>query len=314
MDFKENKGLEAWMKHHPDEDAGMLRNLWKTTGAYKNDHRPDIESGLAALKGRMSQTDGGRVVRIRPFRRVLQIAAGVALLAAAFWGFKNFLGTDQHLEIVSAGAGANTSFQLVDGTKITLNQASELSFPEKFSKKERRVKLTGEAFFEVAKDKNRPFIIETVNGEVQVLGTSFNVRSYPSEDFFEVFVKTGKVAVTLQNSDKRTELVPGQVFRLTKSSGKALIAKDESGIPMAWRNGVLSLKGKTVEEIFTGIERLYGVKVDLKTEQPADCRQTLTLEKDKLEEALLVLNTSCPALKITKTATNKYSVTGRCCE
>ncbi|MBI5915466.1 MAG: FecR domain-containing protein [Bacteroidetes bacterium] len=314
MDFKENKGWEAWMKHHPDKDAGLLRNLWKATGTYKNDHRPDVESGLAALKGRISQANGGRVVRIIPFRRVMQIAAGVALLAAAFWAFKNFLDTDQRMEMASAEAGANTSLQLTDGTQVSLNQVSELSFPETFAKNERRVKLTGEAFFEVAKDKNRPFIIETASGEVQVLGTSFNVRSYPSEDFFEVFVKTGKVAVTLQNSDKRTELTPGQVFRLAKSTGKALTAKDDSGIPLAWRNGVLSLKGKTVEEIFTGIERLYSVKVDLKTEQPADCRQTLTLEKDKLTEALLVLNTSCPALKITKISASQYSVTGRCCE
>ncbi|MCF8309800.1 MAG: FecR domain-containing protein [Saprospiraceae bacterium] len=272
-----------------------------------------MEKGLASFKNRMSQHQPAKVVRISPNKMALRIAAGVALLLVAGMFIKNKMGSaDQQLAVVTTNDTKELS--LSDGTVVTLNQSSQLSYKSEFGKEERRAKLNGEAFFKVARDGNRPFVIETETASVRVLGTAFNVRSYPADDLFEVYVETGKVRVDFKKGGDGVVLNPSEFVRLSKSEGEAFKGLDNSGIPNAWRTGVISFKGQSISEIIKGMERLYGKKFVLKTSQQKDCPQTLTVHRGKMEEAFNGLKTSCPKLQFSANGNDGFIVTGVCCD
>ncbi len=313
MDFKENKDWQAWHEQHPHEPVGLLKKIWEVSGSYKNGYQPDVEKGLASFKNRMSQHQPAKVVRISPVKIALRIAAGVALLLVAGMFIKNKMGSAGD-QMVVVTTNDTKELSLSDGTVVTLNESSQLSYKTEFSKKERRVQLNGEAFFKVTRDEGRPFVIETETANVRVLGTSFNIRSYPTDDYFEVYVETGKVTVDFKNGGDGVVLSPGEFVRLAKSEGKALKGMDESGMPNAWRTGVISFKGQSVSEIMKGMERLYGRKFVLNTVQQKDCPQTLTVKRGGMEEAISGLKTSCPKLKFSADGNDGFIVTGVCCD
>jgi len=314
MDFKENKDWQHWHEQHPHESASLLKRLWEASDSYKKGYRPNEEAGLAALKSRMNQHQAAKVVRLSPSKIALRMAAGVALLLIATFFFKNQIGESASATAVTTPANETKELALEDGSFVTLNQLSQLDYQTAFSKKERKLKLQGEAYFMVNRDENRPFVIETEAGLVKVLGTSFNVRSYPNDGVFEVFVETGKVSVALKTNDKTIELSAGEFLRLDKSTNKAQKGLDKSGTSNAWRTGAISFREQTIPAVLAGMERLYGVKMELKNDQSKNCLQTLSLEKGKMEEAIEALETSCPKLKFAKNDVGGYVVTGVCCQ
>ncbi len=313
MDFKEIKDWQSWSEQHPHESTNLLKKIWEASGSYKNNYHPDVEQGLVALKSRMGQHREAKIVRLSPAKIALRIAAGLALLLVATYFLKDqFIGSDNR-SIVSTPSTDTKEFSLSDGSIVTLNESSEMSFDPEFSKKIRKVVLEGEAFFKIARDVNRPFVIETEVGLVKVLGTSFNIRSYPNEDLFEVYVASGKVKVELKDAVEPVELNAGEFLRYNKSNKKALKGKDKTGLSNGWLTGVINFKGQNIPTILMGMERLFRVKIDLKTDQRPDCLQTLTIRKGQLQETLDVLKTSCPKLKFTKDGNGGYEVTGVCC-
>ncbi|MBK7131283.1 MAG: FecR domain-containing protein [Bacteroidales bacterium] len=113
---------------------------------------------------------------------------------------------------------------LPDGSKISLNRNSQLTYRENFGKKNRNVKLTGEAFFEIAPDASKPFIIDAGKADVRVVGTSFNVITNNTESEVEVYVKTGKVILSDKSGSQSIALEPGFVGKMdSKTSGKLLM-------------------------------------------------------------------------------------------
>jgi ferric-dicitrate binding protein FerR (iron transport regulator) len=312
MDFKENKGWQVWEGQHPNENPKLLKQIWEASGSYKDGYQPDVEKGLGAFKNRMGTQETGRIVRLAPFKIALRIAAGVVLLLVAGLFLKNKLSGAGETMVAATQVAATQTLALSDGSNVLLNQSSQLVYQSGFSKKKRSVALEGEAFFKIQRDEARPFVIETEIATVTVLGTSFNVRSYPKEEIFEVFVETGKVKVDFKKEDQHIELTPGQFVRLNNANGELVRGTDGAGILSAWRTGVISFKGHSLPNIFEGMERLYGVDFDLKTSQSSDCLHTLTVQKGKLEEAIEALKTSCPQLKFVKDA-NGYKIKGACC-
>ena len=313
MDFKQNKNWLSWHEQQPHESADMLQKLWVASDSYKNDFRPNGAEGFAALKNRMNQHQPTKIVRLSPIKIALRIAAGVAVLLVAIFFLKDQFGGSDQSSIALTPANETKEISLSDGSVVAMNQSSRLTYKAEFAKEERGVSLEGEAFFKIARDENRPFVIETETAQVSVLGTSFNLRSYPKEDFFEVYVETGKVKVSFNQAKEILILNPGEFVRFSKTDGKALKGKDKSGMPNAWRTGTINFKGQTIPAILMGMERLYGVKFDLQTDQKPDCFQTLTVQKGRLAETIEVLETSCPKLKFAKSENGEYVVTGVCC-
>jgi transmembrane sensor len=315
MTSKEKKGLEQWQERHSsiDQEGKFLQRLWDATSSYKEQYQPDLNKGLNKFKARMADESSvkTKVVRLNPMAKVLRIAAAIVILLGGFYVFKLAFPAGTSTETQVAETGIQKAIMLEDGTSVTLNETSSLTFPEEFSPKERRVELKGEAFFEVAKDAAKPFIVSTELADIQVLGTSFNVRAYDDEGLLEVYVKTGKVAVTMKESGKRVELNPGEKLVFEKQFDKIVSSKDPTSNALGWKEGTLIFKEKTFREIFSEIERQFDVKIKVKNEQLLNCRYTLTIEKDKLEEDLNSISVSFPVI-FKKLSPDSLEVTGTC--
>lgn len=154
--------------------------------------------------------------------------------------------------------GGEFNLTLSDGTKVWLNSESELSFPMQFITPERKVILTGEAYFEVTKNAESPFIVELRKAEVEVLGTSFNIRSYPDESEVTTTLVEGSVRFAAAN--QLLTLAPGEQSILA-SSGQ--LSKQEVDVYpyVAWKEGKFIFRKKRLADIMAMVSRWYNVEV-----------------------------------------------------
>ncbi|SIQ42113.1 FecR family protein [Mucilaginibacter lappiensis] len=163
--------------------------------------------------------------------------------------------------------GGKYDLQLSDGTKVWLNASSSITYPIAFSGTERRVTITGEAYFEVAKNKEMPFKIN-VNGqeEVQVLGTHFNIMAYSDEAAVKTTLLEGSVKIV---KDKLTSMLkPGQQAQLT-TDGKLSVTDDaDINAVMAWKNGQTLFVNEDIKTIMRQISRWYDIDVEYQGEMP----------------------------------------------
>ena len=184
-------------------------------------------------------------------------------------------------------AGQRVSMNLSDGTHVWLNAGSRIEYPVVFDRKARRVKVSGEAMFEVTHDANRPFIVETFVSEIEVLGTKFNVVADESRSLFSTTLLEGKVKVT--SGDQNVILHPDEVVNLI--NGHLLVFHNNDPVAMQWTEGILSMKGISFEELMSKFERIYDVKIVY------ECEKIPTIEfasgkiriSDGIDHALRVL-------------------------
>ena len=146
---------------------------------------------------------------------------------------------------------------LEDGTHIWLNADSKLHFPATFDDDERRVRLEGEGYFDVAHDAGRPFVVETPGQAVTVLGTQFNVSAYPDEQKEFTTLVEGSVSLSLPGGGSETMLRAGQQAVLSSASGKFLVNEVDTGDISIWRAGMFSFDGHTLSEVFVMLSRWY---------------------------------------------------------
>ena len=147
---------------------------------------------------------------------------------------------------------------LADGTRVWLNSESELHFPLQFGGEERKVQLTGEAYFEVAKDAAHPFVVEVCDSKIQVLGTGFNVRSYSEEGQIVTTLVEG--AVCFESIEDRVILKPGEQSILDKE-GQLQKRVVEVYPFVAWKEGRFIFRKQRLEDIMVMVSRWYNVEV-----------------------------------------------------
>jgi transmembrane sensor len=176
-------------------------------------------------------------------------AATVALLLAFF-----FLNPNRQLENVRVPLASTQSVALPDGSSVAINADSEIKYNTKKWDQERRISLEGEAFFDV--EKGNPFIVETPQGNVKVLGTSFNVDSY--DDSFRVSCFTGKVEVS--KGGQQVILTPGKEGRWV--GNKFEITDFDPNAMQDWRNGVFEYSNASLKEVFSELERQFDVTIE----------------------------------------------------
>lgn len=149
--------------------------------------------------------------------------------------------------------------ELSDGTKVWVNSESSIEFYSRFESATRTVKLTGEAYFEVAENKRKPFIVETQNAKIKVLGTAFNVKAYPDENRTYTTLTEGKVDVSSENMEE--VLQPREQLVLENATGKHLKNKVNPSIYSAWMRGKFVFKDESLEDILHAISRWYDIQV-----------------------------------------------------
>ena len=165
---------------------------------------------------------------------------------------------------LSTPRGGQYRVVLSDGTKIWLNAASEIKFPTVFSGDTRRVELSGEAYFEVAKDPKMPFEVVSKNIVVRVLGTHFNVSAYNDDSIASTTLLEGKVLVSV-NSEIKT-LTPGEQARIEKSNPSIAVSTVNTDDVVGWKNGVTIFRNADVKTIMKIISRWYAVDVEFVAE------------------------------------------------
>ena len=206
---------------------------------------------------------------IRFYKYAAIIIVAIMLGSVGFYiGFRN-QNKAFYSEIVSSEKQVVNEYVLPDGSKVTLNNNSELRFPKHFKNDVREVIVHGEAFFDVKRDTSSPFIIHAGNAQVKVLGTSFNVCAYPNTETVEVVVKTGKVEVTnvnqqiTANKNREVILAPGEKGTLFNSSD--ILEKTTNSDPnfMAWKTRDLVFNKVPLKEVFKSLEKVYHVEIQV---------------------------------------------------
>ncbi len=160
------------------------------------------------------------------------------------------------LKKIQTGRGHEMDVELPDGTFVKLNADSHIEFYSTFEDKKRRVKTSGEVFFDVAKDKSRPFIVESGQMKVEVLGTQFNVRYYPEERELITTLIEGSVEVANFMKEK-VILVPGQAARIHNQTDALLVEEVDLSTAIAWKSGIFYFKNQSMEYILKELSRWY---------------------------------------------------------
>jgi transmembrane sensor len=162
------------------------------------------------------------------------------------------------VNFISIPRGGQYAIVLADGTKIWLNSASSLKFPTAFAKNERVVEITGEAYFEVAKDKARPFIVKTATQSLEVLGTHFNINAYEDEPNVATTLMEGSVRLSSLANGKTQLLKPGQQAKF-KNDFK--VSEFDTDIAIDWKNGNFKFAKENIQSIMRKIARWYDVEI-----------------------------------------------------
>lgn len=149
---------------------------------------------------------------------------------------------------------------LADGTHVWLNSVSSIKFPATFEGKERNVEITGEVYFEVAKNKAKPFFVKASDQVVEVLGTHFNINSYSDEPAVKTTLLEGSVKISRLNSQSSALLKPGQEA-VNKISGPIIVQDADMQQAIAWKNGFFQINDASIETIMRQAARWYDVKI-----------------------------------------------------
>lgn len=158
--------------------------------------------------------------------------------------------------------GNKSEVVLPDGSKIWLNNNSKLTYPKKFNNSERKVELIGEAYFEIQRNANIPFIVQTSDVSIRVLGTKFNVCAYPNDKFIETTLISGKVTVQPnENPETESILKPGESLTFDKISNHTTINQVDTKFYTYWMKGEFVFKDEKFETLARRIERIYNVEI-----------------------------------------------------
>ena len=213
----------------------------------------------AVAAGKHADSHGQRAVRI------LKTFAAMAVAASLAVGVTYFLMSDgageENILVQSfiAPEGHRTEAVLTDGTEICLNSGSRLDILSS-GDGERRVRLEGEAYLDVAHDVDRPFVVETSRMEVKVLGTSFDVSTYG--DIHSVVLVEGSVEAGSLGGTEKTRIEPDQMYIYDVADGRSRVERVDAESLTTWKDGYLNVRNMTAEELFTILERYYGVEID----------------------------------------------------
>ena len=174
---------------------------------------------------------------------------------------QNTDGTEMNQLVVSFGRQARII--LSDQTEVWLNAGSRLVYPTIFEKDIRKVQLQGEAFFKVSKDKTKPFIVETGNSRIKVLGTSFNVKAYPDEKVEETVLVEGSVSLNIGKRlfSKEVLLKPDQRIVISDIGNSYTVSKVEVGNYTSWINGLFVFVDEPLSSVLMRISRYYNIKI-----------------------------------------------------
>jgi len=283
------------------EKIDGFTSVWEQTGNNFSFSEANPDQAWLTLQKKIAKTDNG--LKLNLFnRRILKYAALIVVaLGVGFIAYQTVQNKGKQSEIpvrmvftqTEAHPSNLTLITLPDGSTVKINASSRIEFPESFGGGIRKVKLSGEAYFEVVSDMARPFIIETENASVEVLGTSFNVSAYPISNLVEVNVKTGKVKLTQytegKSAGKTTILPAGSRGWLKVAEGEISQAGMLAPNYSSWITKEISFQRTPLAEAFSVLENTYHVRVKMENSEIGTILYTANFADLKLDYIVQVI-------------------------
>lgn len=225
----------------------------------------------------------------RTIRPWLRVAAALVLMVAAGIMINYFVsGTTQYFRTTDK----TMALSLPDGSQVLLNRNSEFSYSSHFGSKTRTVNLKGEAFFEVVRNPDRPFVIKVHDAEVEVLGTTFDVQAYDDSKAVEVTVETGIVKLSAPDLKKEVSLHAGDKGIFSKASREISSLKNDNINFLSWNTQKIVFIENDLQTVVETLNRAYGSNIILDRDIPSSCVVTVTFDRQTLEAVLNVLKTT----------------------
>lgn len=315
----EVKQVEQWLQQSPENqrEFNSLKQLFQASAFKAAPADVDADKAWKNVKAKMDGgAERGRIItmeRKNNFKTYFSVAAAIVALAVAavvIRVYQHRVPAVQYARFTAASQKQTDT--LPDGSVVTLNKNTTLTYPVAFANNERKVTLHGEAFFDVVKDSTRPFIIEAGGAEIKVLGTSFNVRAYDTLATVEVVVETGIVQLRSAAKNESVMLEPGSKGVYTKTNAALSKSSNDDLNYAFWRSNKLTFRNTPLKEVVDALNNYYAAGISYENENIGRCRFTATFEHDSLSAILEILSVTFQ-LEITQGVSGKI-LSGRGCE
>lgn len=292
----EKQQLEKWKAENSDNYMLFrdYKRLWTQSAHLKNTLRFDIDAEWDILS---SKIDFSKIPSLQIKRKLwtpFRIAAAFVVLAvaslAAYYLLDNSI-SEQKTKFANVEKGPKEVL-LSDGSKITLNKNSILEYPDIFDDDIRAVNLHGEAFMEIQKNPNKPFVVESDDLRIQVLGTSFYINS-EDDNNLTVIVKEGQVALYHKNDEKNKKLVgPNEKARYDKKAGSIEVSEIEDENYLSWKTKKMVFNDHKLKKVIKTINNAYNCEIIIENPNSEDCRFTTSFDNTPLEAVLNLLKSN----------------------
>lgn len=308
---EDNQMLKAWLSKDPANRTILrrCREIWITTQAERQATNYDWKAGFEKFYLRKEQQQqqtrsqrNYRLVKLLRYAALLVFAVSVAAVICYRQGSQSWEGQLADVEM-KVPMGSTLSLRLPDGTQVSLNGGSTLSYPQSFGLKDRKVNLTGEAYFAIVHHSDKPIEILTSKMTVRDIGTKLNITNYPEDNQAKVVIDEGSVELKTGNDTQASIIVAGQEAIIDKRSGHITILNKQSD-GNAWSKGELIFHNTTVADIAKRLERTYNI--DISIHHPATANKrfygTFSTREQSYTDILQALK---------ETGTLRYSTKGR---
>jgi transmembrane sensor len=289
----EHRTLNAWMDESEENKKLVNDFTWMWKASKDELEGVGFETGEEWRKFELSigqqHVERAKEIKFYSYSNGIKIAASITVIALFSWVL--YFIFFNHQRILKESVDTMVQLDLPDGSEVWLNHHSRIAYPDDFDSNTRAVTLTGEAFFEVKEDRQKPFIIETNSARIKVLGTSFNVRAYEEPNSTEVFVATGLVNFSNIKNNEGINLKPGETA-VTKNDTVLMLEPVESLNVLAWKEKQLIFKRSTLSTVIKNLETYFRIDMEIRNEDISRCRFTGSFSQPTLEEIIEALSVS----------------------
>ncbi len=299
---QESALLKQWIKENPQksEELFSLTLLWTKLDTNREVNDEVLSRQWMETSKKIKSSPQGIRRVLSSYKKYAAIFILGALLPSLAIIYQSFFKEEKLLsQVIQVPFGAKSTVTLPDGTEIILNAGSKLSYDARFGDNARSVFLDGEAYFNVAKDKKKPFLVKTTNVTVKAYGTIFNVKCYKGENIIETTLIEGSIGVQLNNKkgNKEYMLQPREQliyhYGKDKNSNRLIIAKNtNTQLYTSWINDKIQVRSISLKELIVKLQRKYNVTIHIEDKDLENLKFTGILENETIEQILQALELS----------------------
>ncbi|TAN12463.1 MAG: DUF4974 domain-containing protein [Chitinophagaceae bacterium] len=324
-DEKETEEIERWLEEDPEHfrEFERLWDLWHTVSTATNLFRFDVDKGWKALMEKRAAAENGDLsknsARRNFFKKIVIISGSMAavmlvLIGTGLWwkmsdkhvlslkdvkdisvsevpkeGADSF-SYEKNRIIISTAPGQQKKLRLSDGSVVWLNSNTTIRYDNE-NNAARILYLSGQAFFDISHDPEKPFIVKTDHATIKVLGTRFDVTAYPRDPVTEAVLTQGSIMFTTEADNRKISkhLIPGEKVTMNYLSGRLNISEVDTSFYSSWKEGVLLFRDETFADVATAMEHKYNITITFRDTSLRNKKLNGYLQKESLQEALKAL-------------------------